>query len=77
MAGCIFLFVTGREPAGENTMTYRDAVRVFRREYLPLVEQKYPGDTPARRLAWCEYTDMLHRDRLITDMQADRWKNPF
>jgi len=62
-------------------MTYREAVRYFRAHVRPDVDRRYPGanghpDKPARREAWVNWTDGLHRDGQITDRQAQTWDQP-
>ena len=53
-------------------MTYIQAVRNFKEHFLP-----HAGtDKPAIRMAWCTYIDGLHRDKLITDKQANEWDHP-
>ena len=35
------------------------------------------GDSIAKREAFNDYVDMLNKDGLVTDYQADNWSNPF
>ena len=35
------------------------------------------GDRIAKREAFNNYVDMLNKDGLVTDYQADNWSNPF
>lgn len=35
------------------------------------------SDVDARRQYWNDYTDMLCKDRQITNYQYDTWSNPF
>jgi hypothetical protein len=58
-------------------MTQREALATFKAEIVPEVQKKRPNDKPAVREAWVNYIDQLHRERLISDHQADSWDNPF
>ena len=59
----------------------KEALRLFRSEVLPIIRDQYEQDRridyPARREAWNNFTDSLHRDRQISDWAADNWTNPF
>lgn len=35
------------------------------------------NDPTAKRTAWNDFVDSLHKDRDITDRQAFTWSNPF
>ena len=55
-------------------MTKDEALRNFRETVLPYIRQRYEQDRidhVARRIAWNDYVDALHRDGLITDKQAN------
>lgn len=56
-------------------ITKKQAVKLFK-EAIPLSENKLP-DIHAKRQAWVVFTDLLQRDKLITENQAKRWTNPF
>lgn len=59
-------------------MMYHEALAAFRRDTLPQVRKRYgTRDKVAVRTAWCDYVDTLHRERQITDKQAQAWDNPF
>lgn len=52
----------------------------FREDVLPRVKALYEKhgrkDWPARREAWNEFTDFLHKDRKITSHQYETWGLP-
>ena len=50
-------------------MTKVEAVASFR--------ESWRGDSIAKRCAFNDYVDMLNKDGLVTDYQADNWSNPF
>jgi len=53
-------------------MTYRNALKEFKASILPSVVTLYGSkDKPAIRQAWADWIDMLHRNREITDKQAN------
>lgn len=61
-----------------NRMTKTQAIASFRETVLPFVIERYgENDETAIRTAWCEYTDMLCQDGLITSHQDATWTNPF
>lgn len=45
----------------------------FRAYWLPTLRS---SDRPAVRLAWSQYIDALHRERRISDKQANTWDIP-
>ena len=64
-------------------MTYREAVREFKKNDLPRIvrfEKSYGRTTPDKAMrgqCWNDWTDSLQRDGIITAKQYDRWENPF
>jgi hypothetical protein len=64
-----------------SVMTWEQAVSLFEEVYMPRVrgqEQLYNchPDLPMRRESWNNYTDMLCKDRQISDWQYDNWSQP-
>ena len=61
-------------------MTKVEAVREFKECVLPYIKAKYETegrrDVVARRTAWNEFTDYLHKDGRITDWQDYNWVQP-
>lgn len=61
-------------------MTKAEAVEHWRQYVLPGVVAQYERggrrDLPARREAWNNYTDALHKDGLITAHQYNTWTHP-
>lgn len=55
-------------------LTKKQALEEFRRYIWPSSPYK---DAIAKREAWNNYTDMLCKDRQITDAQYESWTNPF
>lgn len=59
-------------------MTYKEALRAFKRDILPDVDKAHgKNDKVARREAWSGYTDGLCRVGSITLKQYETWNNPF
>lgn len=59
-------------------MTKAEALKDFRENIAPEIRKRYGrGDSIAMREAWSDYTDMLCKDRMITNKQYDTWDNPF
>lgn len=56
-------------------MTYREAVKQFKQQYIQLWENEV--DYWTAQLAWSEYTDSLCKAGIITQKQWDNWGNPF
>lgn len=64
-----------------NPMTKAQAWAEFKAAILPGIKAREAegtgrADKPMRREAWNDYTDMLHRDGLITDHQVQTWTHP-
>lgn len=58
-------------------MTKKQALARFREYILPGVVSHFgPNDEPARRQAWVNFVDSLHRSGDITTHQATSWDNP-
>jgi hypothetical protein len=60
-------------------LTKKDALRIFKDE-LVANSSSYGairGDKIAMCEAWSTFTDMLCKDRMITDSQYRNWSNPF
>jgi len=84
--GAYFLISKKRRPAvatpnaRRRHMTKQEAEMEFVVYILPEVKRRYEQgghmDKPARREAWNNYTNDLHRHGLITDRQYDRWLGP-
>lgn len=54
--------------------TQREARRIFNEEIRPYVIARYgPRDRPALDEAWNDWTDSLHKDRVISARAYDRW----
>ena len=62
-------------------MTKKEAMREFREFVLPVIREKYEQygriDIPARREAWCNFTDALCKSGRITQRQDYTWGNPY
>lgn len=56
-------------------MTYREAVKNFKRDYRRLYIEK--SDYWVAQLAWADYVDGLNREGEVTDKQASTWSTPF
>ena len=56
-------------------MTYREAVKNFKRDYRFLYIKKV--DYWRAHEAWAGYVDALNKDGDITDRQAFTWSTPF
>lgn len=56
-------------------MTYRDAVREFKRSHRYLWEMG--ADYWTAQLEWAIYTDNLCKEGLITEKQWNTWQTPF
>jgi hypothetical protein len=61
-------------------MTKKDAVKIFNENILPAVKQLYEKDGQkdliARKEAWNNMTDSMHRDGLISSKQYNSWSSP-
>ena len=64
-------------------MTQKKAFTLFVRDVLPNIEKReqelYNGkrDLGLRREAWTNFIDCLHRERKITDKQAQNWDQVY
>ena len=59
-------------------MTKKEALQEFRAYILPAVVAQYgKDDRPAISEAWCNFTDYLCKDGIITRHQDETWTNPF
>ena len=60
-------------------MTKVEAVASFRESWRDFLESNpnFRGDSIAKRCAFNDYVDMLNKDGMVTDYQADNWSNPF
>ena len=56
-------------------MTYREAVKQFKRDYRKLYIEKV--DYWTAREFWVFFVDDLNRNGDITDKQASTWSTPF
>ena len=56
-------------------MTYREAVKQFKREYRYLYINKV--DYWQAQQEWTFFVDSLNRNGEITDKQASTWSTPF
>ena len=66
--------VTYRINGGFN-MTYREAVKEFKRQNAKLYNDRV--DYWTGQLAWSEYVDSLCKSGEITEKQYSNWDNPF
>lgn len=61
-------------------MTKQQAIADFKKNVLPFIKRRYESngrkDWPARREAWNNYTDDLHKSGVITDRQVNNWGQP-
>jgi hypothetical protein len=46
-------------------------------EFKECVGQMYRNDPIAKRIAWANFIDILHRQGLVTDQQVNNWSNPY
>lgn len=62
-------------------LTKKQVLADFRENVLPAIRSMYEQDgrvdAIARREEWNNYVDMLARDGVITQKQADNWDNPY
>lgn len=59
-------------------MNKQQAIADFKENVLPHVIERFgKDDKPAISEAWNDYTDMLCKDRQITQKQYSNWSNPF
>ena len=60
-------------------MTKVEEVASFRDSWSDFIKsnQKFTGDSIAKRCAFNDYVDSLNKDGLVTDYQAYNWSNPF
>ena len=62
-------------------MSKKEVMKDFKEYVLPSIRKEHEQDRridrPARREAWNNYTDMLHKDRLISDYAYDQWACPW
>jgi hypothetical protein len=57
-------------------MTKKEALQDFRESILPSVIKRYgKKDKVAISEAWCDYTDRLAKDGMITRHQDQTWTN--
>ena len=63
-----------------TVMTRDEAIEEFEAYILPVTLNRYEADGipdwPARREAWNNFTDMLCKDRRISDWQYNNWSQP-
>ena len=63
-----------------SVMTRDEAIEEFLAHEFPATIKCYEWDGipdwPARREAWNNFTDMLCKDRRISDWQYDNWSQP-
>lgn len=55
-------------------MTKREAVALFLEQWAATGIR---NDPTWKRTAFNDFVDSLHKDRRITDRQANTWSNPF
>lgn len=62
-------------------LTKKQALALFREDYLPAIRKLYEQDgrvdTDARRQEWSNFTDALAKEGQITRWQDEHWTNPF
>ena len=56
-------------------MTYKEAVRIFRETYSDLYEKGV--DYWTAQECWANFTDILCKNRDITEKQYNTWVTPF
>ena len=57
-------------------LTKKQVVQAFKMEYKEFL-QKYKNDSIAKRMAFHDFVDGLHKEGELTDNQANNWTNPF
>lgn len=60
-------------------LTKTEVLKDFREMWAETVRQdpRWRGDSIAKREAFNNYIDALHKDALITNHQVANWTNPF
>ena len=60
-------------------LTKTEALKDFREMWTETVRQdpRWRSDSIAKREAFNNYIDALHKDALITNKQVATWTNPF
>lgn len=59
-------------------LTKKEVIKMFRAEVMPTIIELYGrGDKVAQREEWNNFTDMLCKDRQISQHQYNTWTNPF
>jgi hypothetical protein len=58
-------------------LTKKEAVAIFNSEVKPSVIRRYGRkDKTALRTAWNDFTDMLHKNGMISDYAVQNWVHP-
>lgn len=63
-----------------KNMTKQEAIAIFKDEWNCFIKFQSPSsadDICAKRQAFVQFMDQLHRDGEITDHQVNSWDNPF
>jgi hypothetical protein len=61
-------------------MTKQQAIAMFNDEWSFALQHRFPeakNDLVAKRTAFVQFIDQLHRDGEITDRQVNTWVAPF
>jgi hypothetical protein len=61
-------------------VTNKQAISMFNDEWAHCIKFRCPehkNDVAAKRQAFVNFIDTLHRDGEITDRQVNSWSNPF
>jgi hypothetical protein len=61
-------------------MTKQEAIAIFKDEWNCFIKFQSPNsvdDICAKRQAFVQFIDQLHRDGEINDRQVNSWGNPF
>ena len=64
----------------KHTMNKAEVVRLFTRDILPVIKRVHEQDgrkrVVARRTAWNDFTDALHKEGVINLRQYENWTHP-
>ena len=64
----------------DRPMLWQEAVDEFTNDILPYIQREYEQDgepdIPARCEEWCNWTDSLCKNGIISDWQYENWSHP-